>query len=115
MKTSELTKEIKAKIETYTYDGIDDAIKLAEEHRTPDFFDKFLGELQLRCVRYNSDHVCSKAKFFNLGMRGRAMYFKYRALLDGGKTYRAFLEGRIKENAYLLLIHLSNLELKGLI
>jgi hypothetical protein len=32
-----------------------------------------------------------------------------------GKTYRAFLEGRIKENAYLLLIHLSNLELKGLI
>ena len=34
---------------------------------------------------------------------------------DGGKTYRAFLEGRIKDNAYLLLIHLSNLELKGLI
>ena len=94
MKTSELTKEIKAKIETYTYDGIDDAIKLAEEHGTPDFFDKFLGELQLRCVRYNSDHVCSQAKFFNLGMRGRAMYFKYRALLGlvniackGSKAY----------------------------
>lgn len=34
---------------------------------------------------------------------------------DGGKTYRAFLEGRIKENSYILLIHLSNLELKGLI
>ncbi len=33
---------------------------------------------------------------------------------DGGKTYRAFLEGRIKDNAYLLLIHLSNLELKGI-
>jgi hypothetical protein len=33
---------------------------------------------------------------------------------DGGKTYRAFLEGRIKENSYMLLIHLSNLELKGL-
>jgi hypothetical protein len=94
MKTSELTKEIKTKIETFTYDGIDDAIKLAEEHGTPDFFDKFLGELQLRCVRYNSDHVCSQAKFFNLGMRGMAMYFKYRALLGlvniackGSKAY----------------------------
>ncbi len=33
---------------------------------------------------------------------------------DGGKTYRAFLEGRIKDNGYVLLMHLSNLELKGL-
>jgi len=33
---------------------------------------------------------------------------------DGGKTYRAFLEGRIKEKSYLLLLHLSNLELKGI-
>ncbi len=33
---------------------------------------------------------------------------------DGGKTYRAFLEGRVKDNSYLLLLHLSNLELKGL-
>jgi hypothetical protein len=33
---------------------------------------------------------------------------------DGGKTYRAFLEGRIKDNSYILLMHLSNLELKGL-
>jgi hypothetical protein len=32
---------------------------------------------------------------------------------DGGKTYRAFLEGRVKGNTYLLLLHLSNLELKG--
>ena len=32
---------------------------------------------------------------------------------DGGKTYRAFLEGRVKNNSYLLLIHLSNLELKS--
>jgi len=32
---------------------------------------------------------------------------------DGGKTYRAFLEGRIKEDSYLLILHLSNLELKG--
>ena len=31
---------------------------------------------------------------------------------DGGKTYRAFLEGRVKEGKYLLLMHLSNLELK---
>jgi hypothetical protein len=30
----------------------------------------------------------------------------------GGKPYNAFLEGRIKENSYLLLLHLSNLELK---
>ena len=34
---------------------------------------------------------------------------------DGGKTYRAFLEGRVKDKSYILLIHLSNLELKGLI
>jgi len=33
---------------------------------------------------------------------------------DGGKTYRAFLEGRIKDKTYILLMHLSNLELKGL-
>jgi hypothetical protein len=33
---------------------------------------------------------------------------------DGGKTYRAFLEGRIRDNSYILLIHLSNLELKGI-
>jgi hypothetical protein len=32
---------------------------------------------------------------------------------DGGKSYRAFLEGRVKENSYVLLLHLSNLELKG--
>jgi hypothetical protein len=31
---------------------------------------------------------------------------------DGGKTYRAFLEGRIKEKSYVLLLHLTNLELK---
>jgi hypothetical protein len=33
---------------------------------------------------------------------------------DGGKTYRAFLEGRVKDKSYVLLLHLSNLELKGL-
>jgi hypothetical protein len=33
---------------------------------------------------------------------------------DGGKTYRAFLEGRIKDQSYILLVHLSNLELKGI-
>jgi len=32
---------------------------------------------------------------------------------DGGKTYRAFLEGRVKDNTYVLLLHLSNLELKS--
>jgi hypothetical protein len=32
---------------------------------------------------------------------------------DGGKTYRAFLEGRIKEKSYILLLHLTNLELKA--
>ena len=32
---------------------------------------------------------------------------------DGGKTYRAFLEGRIKDDGYILILHLSNLELKG--
>jgi hypothetical protein len=33
---------------------------------------------------------------------------------DGGRTYRAFLEGRVKDKSYILLIHLSNLELKGI-
>lgn len=33
---------------------------------------------------------------------------------DGGKTYRAFLEGRVKDKSYILLMHLSNLELKGI-
>ena len=33
---------------------------------------------------------------------------------DGGKAYRAFLEGRVKDNSYLLILHLSNLELKGI-
>ena len=33
---------------------------------------------------------------------------------DGGKTYRAFLDGRVKDKSYILLIHLSNLELKGI-
>jgi hypothetical protein len=32
---------------------------------------------------------------------------------DGGKTYRAFLEGRVKEKSYVLLLHLTNLELKA--
>ena len=31
---------------------------------------------------------------------------------DGGKSYRAFLEGRVKGDSYLLLLHLSNLELR---
>lgn len=34
---------------------------------------------------------------------------------DKGKPYRAFLEGRIKGDSYLLLLHLTNLELKGIL
>lgn len=30
----------------------------------------------------------------------------------GGKPYNAFLEGRIKKDSYLLILHLSNMELK---
>ncbi len=30
----------------------------------------------------------------------------------GGRPYNAFLEGRVKENSYCLLLHLSNMELK---
>ena len=33
---------------------------------------------------------------------------------NGGKTYRAFLEGRVKDKTYVLLMYLSNLELKGI-
>jgi hypothetical protein len=31
---------------------------------------------------------------------------------DGGNPYRAFLEGRVQENKYCLILHISNLELK---
>ena len=34
---------------------------------------------------------------------------------NNGKPYRAFLEGRIKGDSYLLLLHLTNLELKGIL
>jgi len=33
---------------------------------------------------------------------------------DGGKPYRAFLEGRIKDKSYILIMHLSNQEYKSL-
>ncbi len=33
---------------------------------------------------------------------------------DGGKPYRAFLEGRTKNNGFLLIMHLTNMELKAL-
>ena len=33
----------------------------------------------------------------------------------GGTPYRAFLEGRVKDDKYCLLLHLTNLELKSLI
>jgi len=32
---------------------------------------------------------------------------------DGGKSYWAFFEGRVRGDIYLLLLHLSNLEFKG--
>lgn len=35
-------------------------------------------------------------------------------LSRNGKQYRAFLEGRVKNKAYLLILHLTNLELKAL-
>ncbi len=35
-------------------------------------------------------------------------------LSRNGKQYRAFLEGRVKDNAYMLILHLTNLELKAL-
>jgi hypothetical protein len=33
---------------------------------------------------------------------------------DGGKPYRAFLEGRIKGDKYCLVLHLTDQELKPL-
>ena len=35
-------------------------------------------------------------------------------LYDGGKPFRGFLEGRIKEDSYCLILHLSDQEFKGL-
>ena len=34
---------------------------------------------------------------------------------DGGKPYRAFLEGRVDESKYCLILHLTDLELKSII
>ena len=33
---------------------------------------------------------------------------------DGGTQYRAFMEGRVDEDKYCLILHLSNLELKDI-
>lgn len=35
-------------------------------------------------------------------------------LSNSGKPYRGFLEGRIQDNKYVLILHLSNIELKGI-
>ena len=32
---------------------------------------------------------------------------------DGGKPFRGFLEGRVKDKSYCLILHLSNQEFKG--
>ena len=32
---------------------------------------------------------------------------------DGGKPFRGFLEGRVKDKGYCLILHLSNQEFKG--
>ena len=34
---------------------------------------------------------------------------------DGGKPYRAFLEGRVKDNTYCLILHLTDMELKSVL
>ncbi|MBK8054345.1 MAG: hypothetical protein IPK35_14050 [Saprospiraceae bacterium] len=34
---------------------------------------------------------------------------------ENGRPYRAFLEGRVKGDSYLLLMHISNLELKSIL
>jgi hypothetical protein len=36
-------------------------------------------------------------------------------LTGGGTPYRGFLEGRIKDDKYCLILHLTNLELKELV
>ena len=36
-------------------------------------------------------------------------------LNDGGKPYRAFLEGRVQEKKYCLVLHLTDMELKSVI
>ena len=34
---------------------------------------------------------------------------------ENGRPYRAFLEGRIIDESYLLIMHISNLELKPIL
>ncbi|MEJ7623199.1 MAG: hypothetical protein WKF34_04340 [Pyrinomonadaceae bacterium] len=45
-------------------------------------------------------------------LRGGAKGDEPLVMNRGGKPYNAFLEGRIKGDAYLLILHLSNMELK---
>lgn len=36
-------------------------------------------------------------------------------MANGGSPYRAFLEGRVNENGYILILHLTNLEIKPIV
>ena len=36
-------------------------------------------------------------------------------LNNGGKPYRAFLEGRVQDSKYCLILHLTDMELKSVI
>jgi hypothetical protein len=56
-------------------------------------------------------HEADSLMMVGAGAKGQApLVFQ-----DGGKPFRAFLEGRVKpDGAYLLVLHLTNLELKAL-
>ena len=51
-----------------------------------------------------------KDSFMMLGGKGNEPL----VINDGGKPYRAFLEGKIKDKSYVLIMHLSNQEYKSL-
>jgi len=56
-------------------------------------------------------HDANAFMFVGAGQKGMDPLVLY----TGGTSYRAFLEGRVKNDTYCLIMHLSNLELKELV
>ena len=59
--------------------------------------------------------ACSFCTFFiSLMMLGGGKGNEPLTINDGGRPYRAFLEGKVKENSYCLIMHFSNQEYKAI-
>lgn len=85
-------------------------------------YDGHLGLLNISKVKVSLTGVDAKERNIPVILKA-AENFKDDMLLageicvfkDGGKAYPAFLEGRTSGDKYLLMIQLSNMELKGIL